>query len=82
MQAPANSGFKIGGASGMASSSMNNAPGSKPTGLKLDLNGLAQATGNLDISQSKNLLSTPSSSNELEESQPNRFSLPDTDEEK
>ena len=58
----------------MASSSMNNAPGSKPSGLKLDLQGLNQAAGNLDMSQSKNLLSTPSSSNELDE-QPNRFGL-------
>jgi len=76
MQAPS-TGFKMGGASGMASSSMNNAPGSKPSGLKLDLQGLNQATGNLDISQSKNLLSTPSSSNELDEQPQSRFSLPD-----
>lgn len=76
MQAP-QTGFKMGGAGGMASSSMNNAPGSKPTGLKLDLQGLNQATGNLDISQSKNLLSTPSSSNELDEQPQSRFSLPD-----
>ena len=60
MQAPS-TGFKMGGAGGMASSSMNNAPGIKPSGLKLDLQGLNQATGNLDISQNKNLLSTPSS---------------------
>lgn len=74
MQAPS-TGFKMGGMTGMATNSMNNAPGSKPSGLKLDLQSLNQATGNLDISQSKNLLSTPSSSNELDEQPQSRFSL-------
>ena len=61
---------------GMASNSMNQAPG-----LKLNLQGLNSATNNLDISQTKNPMSTSSlNSNENAEDHPqSRFSLGEED---